>query len=169
MIQTVVSRIFWFVLLTLLQALVCNHIHILGYATPLPYIYFLLILPGNTPRWLYILLGFALGLLIDASCNTPGVAAAATTAGGLLTPWLLHLFAPKDYDENTPLLPSVHTMEWGAFLRFATTVTVLHCLLFFSLEAFNLFHLPDVLINTLGSSALTILFIAAFELIRNEK
>ena len=79
------SRIFWFLLLVFLQVVVFNHVHILGYATPLPYIYALLILPSNTPRWLYLVAGFLLGLSIDTCTNTPGMAAAATTATDIVS------------------------------------------------------------------------------------
>lgn len=86
MLQTIISRLGWFVFLFLLQVLVFNHVHIFGYATPMPYIYFLLILPSDTPRWLYVLLGFVLGLLIDLFTNTPGMAAGSMTLSGLLVP-----------------------------------------------------------------------------------
>ena len=48
----------WFVMLIALQVLVFNHIHIAGYATPLPYVYFLLILPSDTPRSALLMWGF---------------------------------------------------------------------------------------------------------------
>lgn len=169
MLQTVFSNTLWFIALVLLQALVFNHIHILGYATPMPYIYFLLILPSNTPKWLYVALGFVTGVLIDMFGNTPGIAAATLTAVGLATPWFLRLYAPKDYDENDALRPGSRSMEWPAFLRYATTASLLHCLLFFTIEAFSFFDPLSLLINIAASTALTTLFIAAMELIRNEK
>ena len=53
MFQTILSRIGWFLLLLLLQVLVFNHIHIMGYATPVPYVYFLLNLPTDRHFWKY--------------------------------------------------------------------------------------------------------------------
>ena len=41
---------FFAVVLTLLQVLVFNHIHIFGYATPMPFVYLVLMLHSNTPR-----------------------------------------------------------------------------------------------------------------------
>ncbi|MBR4968192.1 MAG: rod shape-determining protein MreD, partial [Bacteroidaceae bacterium] len=76
MIQTILSRIGWFLLLVALQVFVFNHIHVLGYATPMPYVFFLLILPNDLPRWLFVALGFLLGLIIDVFADTPGVASA---------------------------------------------------------------------------------------------
>jgi len=169
MLQTVFSRLCWFIILLLLQVLVFNHIHILGYATPMPYLYFLLILPSNTPRWLYIALGFVMGVLLDLFSNTPGIAAASLTAVGLATPRFLRLYGPKDYDEKDALLPGARSMEWPSFLRYTGTAALLHCLLFFTIEAFSFFDARSLLINIAASAALTTLFIAAMELIRNEK
>lgn len=169
MFQTILSRIFWILLLTFLQVVIFNHVHILGYATPLPYIYALIILPSNTPRWLYILIGFCLGLCIDTFTNTPGIAAAATTASGLVVPWLLVAFGPKDLGDDDTLRPNHHTMKWGPFLRYAFCAVTLQCTLFFTIEAFSFFAPLDLLFNILGSIVLTMIFIVILELIRNER
>lgn len=166
MFQTILSRIGWFLLLLLLQVLVFNHIHIMGYATPMPYVYFLLILPSNTPRWLYILLGFLLGVLIDIFGNTPGMAAATMTAIGLITPLLFNLFGPRDRDKDDNILPSMRTMERWPFVRYLLTAVFLQCLIFFSIESFSFFNWTFLLINIAGSTVLTTLFCIALELIR---
>lgn len=51
-------RLGWFVFLVLLQVLVLNHVHILGYATPMLYIYYILILNAETPRKSLLLQAF---------------------------------------------------------------------------------------------------------------
>ena len=165
MLHTFLSRVAWFFVLLLLQVTLFNHIHILGYATPLCYVYFLLILPANTPRWAYITLGFVLGLLVDVFTNTPGMAAASLCAVGLVTPLLLNAFAPKDKDDEV-LLPSVVTMEWGGFMRYAFVATLLHCALFFSIETFSFSYWRMLLIRIFSSTALTFIMILAFESIR---
>lgn len=165
MLHTVLSHLGWFVLLTVLQVLVFNHIHIFGYATPLPYIYALLILPSATPRWLYITAGFLTGLIVDLFTNTPGMAASAGSLTGLLAPLWLRFFRPTDNDEEH-FSPSVRTMEWSGFLKYTFFAVFFHCLSFFLLESFTLFHLQKLLLNIAGSTLLTTLIIAAFEAIR---
>lgn len=165
MFQTFISRIGWFVALWLLQVLVFNHVHIFGYATPMPYVYLLLIFPGDTPRWVYVLTGFLMGLLIDLFASTPGMAAASMTLAGLLAPLSMNLFAPTDREDEA-FLPSRKTMKWGGFLRFALCTSFVHCLCFFLLEAFSFFDTEVLLINIAGSTLLTTVFIAALELIR---
>ena len=63
-------RLGWFVFLVLLQVLVLNHVHILGYATPMLYIYYILILNAETPRKSLLLQAFFIGLCIDIFSNT---------------------------------------------------------------------------------------------------
>ena len=109
------SRVGWFISLLLLQALVFNHVHILGFATPMPYVYFLLIMPSNTLRWLYVLLGFVLGLCVDIFTNTPGMAAGALCLLGLINPLLLKVFSPSD--NNDSFEPSHKTMVSSALLQ----------------------------------------------------
>lgn len=166
MFQTIISRIGWFISLVLLQALVFNHVHIFGYATPMPYVYFLLILPSDTPRWLYVVLGFALGLCIDILTTTPGIAAGTTCLLGLLAPLYLRIFSPSD--NNDAFIPSKRSMEWNSFSKYIFLSVLTYCIVFFLLEAFSFFDWQILLINIVGSTLLTTLFVVAMELIRNK-
>ena len=96
MFNVILPRILWILGLILAQTLVFNHIHLMGYATPMPYVYALIMLPHGTSRWIYVVLGFALGLVVDTLSNTVGAAAGALTLVGLVTPLLLRAFAPDD-------------------------------------------------------------------------
>ena len=64
MFHSSLARSLWFIVLVIAQALVFNHIHLFGYATPMPYVFVLLILRHGTPRWVYVLTGFVTGLCI---------------------------------------------------------------------------------------------------------
>lgn len=168
MLQTFLSRLGWFVLLFFLQVLIFNHINIMGYAMPMPYVYFLLLLSSETPRWAYIALGFVLGLAVDLFTDTPGMAAASLCACGLVAPLLLAKFAPSDKDTDE-LRPSAVTMKWSGFLGYAFCLTLLHCILYFTIEAFSLRDWQTLLINIGASTVLTFLLIIAFELLRVRK
>ena len=166
--QTILSRITWFVVLFLLQVLVFNHVHIFGFATPMPYVYFLILLPSDTPHWLYVAVGFAMGLAIDLFTNTPGMAAGSLCLTGLLTPWLVAINSPKEHDDDNAIVPSRRTLEWGGFLRLTVIAALVHCAAFFTLEAFSFFDWHVLLINIAGSTLLTTLFIVAMELVRGK-
>lgn len=165
MIQTFLSRAGWFLLLLLLQVLVLNHIHIAGYATPMPYVYFLLLLPSDTPRWVYIILGFVLGLLVDVFTDTPGMASASMCFTALIVPPLLQVFSPAD-NEDEAFLPSVRSMGWWKFLLLVVLAALVNTSLFFLMEIFSFYNWMSLLISIGGSTALTILFVIAIELIR---
>ena len=165
MFQIFLSRLGWFLVLLLLQGLVFSHVHIFGYATPMPYVYFLLILPLATPRWLYVLSGFLMGLCVDLFTNTPGVGAGSTCLAGFLAPFLLRIFSPGDIDDDA-FEPSARSMEWSGFMKYAIALVLVHSVAFFMLEAFSLADWQTLLINMGGSTLLTTLLVAAMERIR---
>ena len=81
-----------FAVLCLAQAFVFNRIHLFGCATPLIYIYMIIKLERNYPKWGILLWSFALGVTVDALSNTPGVAAASLTLIGAVQPYFMELF-----------------------------------------------------------------------------
>ncbi len=166
MFNVILPRVLWIIGLILAHTLVFNHIHLMGYATPMPYVYALIILPHGTARWIYVVLGFCIGIVIDTLSNTVGAAAAALTLVGLLTPLLLRTFAPDDKLEEE-FIPSIKTMQWGGFLKLAVVVTLIHTLVFFLLETFSLFDALEILIKVGSSTALTVIFMMTFEKLRN--
>ena len=166
MFNVILPRVLWIIGLILAHTLVFNHIHLMGYATPMPYVYALIILPHGTARWIYVVLGFCIGIVIDTLSNTVGAAAAALTLVGLLTPLFLRTFAPDDKLEEE-FTPSIKTMQWGGFLKFAVVVTLIHTLVFFLLETFSLFDAIEILIKVGSSTALTVIFMMTFEKLRN--
>lgn len=163
--MTNINRTLWFALLLLLQVLVFNHIHIMGYATPMPFFYLLLILHSETPRWVYVAIAFALGITVDILSNTIGECAATTTFIGLITPNVLNVFAPADRGDDG-FSPSARSMKWSGFIYYALILTVIFCAIFFILECFSFLHLVDLLIHIGSSSLLTLLLICAIERVR---
>ncbi len=153
-------------LLVLMQALVFNHIHLFDYAMPLPYVYFLLLLPTDTPRWAYLLLGFFLGLAVDLFSSTPGMTSASMCFTALLMPTFISLFAPSDLADEA-FVPSLRTMEWTAYLRLATSVVLVNTFAYFFIEAFTFEAWEIMLLGAGGSSVLTLLFVFAMDYISN--
>ena len=166
MFNVILPRVLRIIGLVLAHTLVFNHIHLMGYATPMPYVYALIILPHGTARWIYVVLGFCIGIVVDILSNTVGAAAAALTLVGLVTPLLLRTFTPDDKLEEE-FTPSIKTMQWGGFLKFAVVVTLIHTLVFFLLETFSLFDALEILIKVGSSTALTVIFMMTFEKLRN--
>ena len=78
-----------FFFLVFFQVLILNNIQLGGYINPYFYIYFILLLPFETPRWLLLILSFLLGLTIDVFVNTPGVNAAACVLMAFARPFVI--------------------------------------------------------------------------------
>lgn len=155
----------WFLLILALQVLMFDHIHILGHATPFVAVYFVLLFPGDASRSGILLWSFALGLIADTFTNTPGIATIALVTTAMVQPWLLKVNSSIEDDDDVPV-PSAKVMGWGAYVIYVTVGTVLCEVLLNVLEAFSFFNWADMMLNTAGSSLLTILIIVAIERIR---
>ena len=153
-----------FVTLCLAQALVFNHIRLFDCATPLLYVYFAIIFPRNYPRWANLLWCFFLGLSIDMFSNTPGMAAASLTLIGMLQPYILELFIPRDAMENQKA--SAESLGHTKFLTMTAILVFIYCLIYFSLEAFSFFNWMQWLLNIGGSTLLSVALIMALETAR---
>lgn len=157
-------RALTFVALCLAQVLVFNHIHLFGLATVLVYVYFVVMLPRNYPRWAGLLWSFCLGLTVDLFANTPGMAAGSLTLVAFVQPYLLELFLPREAPEN--LRTSLATLGLGKFLTLTSLLVFLQCLLFFTLESFGFFNWLHWLLSIVGSTVLTVLIVMTLESVR---
>ena len=165
MVITFLFRTLWLVALVVTQMMVFNHIHLMGYATPLPFVYLLLLFPLGTSRWSILLWGFVCGLLTDIVSVTPGVGAASMTLTAFVQPVLLQLMAPKDAVED--MQAGYDTMGFWGYLRFALVITILFALAYFLLLSFNFYHLVDLAIAFASSWALTLVLCLVIEALRS--
>ncbi len=166
MLITFLSRLLWLLVLIALQMLVFNHIHLLGYATALPYVYLLMLMPKDTPRWQLLLWGFAGGLAADVVSLTPGVGAGAMTVTAMAQPSLLRLFEPKDAPAD--LEPSLADMGVAPYMRYAAAMVLLFCTAYFALLAFSFFHLRDLALSLVSTFALTLAVCLSLEALRKQ-
>lgn len=157
-------RLAVFFSLILVQGLVFGRIHLYGVATPLFYVYFAIILPRNYPRWASLLWCFLLGLGVDIFSNTPGVAAASMTVIGMVQPWMLELFVPRDAADD--LKSSASTLGNGKFATFSFFLVLIYCLLFYTLETFSFFDWQHWLLCVVSSTLLTYILVITQESIR---
>ena len=155
-----------FAVLCVAQALVFNRIHLFGCATPLIYIYMIMKLERNYPKWGTLLWSFALGLTVDMLSNTPGVAAASLTLVGAVQPYFMELFVQRDAPDN--LTPSMNSLGYGKFSFFASVLTLLYCVVFFTLEAFNFFNVVQWIAQILGSTLITLVMLLTIESVRKK-
>lgn len=167
MILVFCARLLWMLSLLALQVLIFNHVHLLGYGTPLVYTYFLFLFPLGASRNGVLLWSFALGLAVDVFSDTPGVAAASMTLVALVQPPLLRMMVPQDAVED--VVQSYRTMGAWAYVRYVVLLSLLYHLVFFLLEYFSFFNGLDLLYSFAGSWLLTLSICLAFEGLRVSK
>lgn len=151
------QNIIRFILLILVQVLVLNNIQFLGFINPYIYILFILSLPVRLPRWVSLLLAFALGLIIDIFSNTPGMHAFASVMVAFFRNNIINLFITID-EGNNPT-PSYYTFSVGTYVKYVVFMVLIHHTTLFFLEAFSFVHFWLMLAKIILSSLVTILII----------
>ncbi len=164
MLVTQLIRLLQMLGLVALQVLVMNHVHLLGYATPLIYVALLLYFPLNTSRVEILLWSFALGLTIDIFTNTPGIASSAMTLTGMIRQPLLEAMTGKEAPGN--MIPNYRSMGWWTYARFILILVLVHHITYFALENFSFFNPVDLGISCASSTLLSLLVIYTLEMFR---
>lgn len=162
----VIRHLLTFIILCLAQVLVLNHVNLLGCATPLLYIYFIMLFRRDFPKWAVLLWSFLIGLCVDVFSNTPGVAAASATLLGLLQPYLLNLFAPRDSTDD--IMPSMSSLGTAKYVYYTVICVLVFNITFFTIESFSFFNWLQWAKNIGGSTALTIILILVIENVRKK-
>lgn len=144
--------------------MVLNHIELFGCATPFLYVYFIMLFRRGFPRWAVLLWSFFLGIFIDMFSNTPGVAASSATFIGLLQPYLLNLFAPRDSSDD--MMPTMKSLGVARYVYYTIICVFIFNLLFFTVEMFSFFNWLQWALNLCGSTVLTVVLILVIENVR---
>ena len=155
------KQISLFILLIFLQILLFNKIHLIGYATPLPYIYILLKLPIGMNRNTAMMIAAFVGLILDLFGYTLGLHMLACIVVGFLRYYLLRIFTPRDILSS--LSPSFTTFDKGLFLRYAGIFTFVHHVVLFTTEHFSFVDPLSLVFRITGSFVVTMIFIYALE------
>lgn len=164
MTADLVKRSILFIVFVVVQTVVLGRIHLFGVATPLLYVYFVTMFPRNYPKWAVLLWSFLMGLLVDTSTNTPGLASASLTLIAAVQPYFFELFVPRDSVEN--LEPSLANLGPVKYSYYIVVLVLLYCLVFFSLEMFHFFNLLHWALCVGGSMLVTLVLIFTFEIAR---
>ena len=155
-----------FVVLILVQVLICSHINFLGYINPHIYILFIILYPVKNNRTLFIFLSFLMGLTVDLFLDSGGINAAASVFIAFARPVILKSSFGMVYEHQSMKFNAV---DFGAKLNYITIMTVLHHIILFSLETFSFSRIILVLQKTLFSSIFTIILCVLITIIFGQK
>ena len=112
-----------------------------------------------------MLIGAAVGLVMDVFCNSLGIHTAACILLMFIRPYLLGGIL-NDKDRLNEQI-SLHATGMEAFLKYIVTLVLIHHLTVFMLAAWSLTHIGFVLEETLVSSLITILIIFGYNALRD--
>lgn len=151
-----------FIILILLQVLICNQIAIFNVAVPIIFIYFIIRLPISLDKgWLFTL-SFLMGLCVDIFSDTPGVNSLASTLLAALKHPVYYAYVPKD-DKTTLLIPSISSLGMGVYCKFLVSMIGIYCVLVFSIEYFNFADIKEIAILSASSTLLTFITLLAID------
>ena len=158
MIRELVKYVGMFMFLVLIQVLLLNNIQFSGYVNPFMYVLFILLLPFHTPRYLLLILSFALGMAIDIFGNTPGIHASACTFMGFLRPGVISAITTRESLDVTEQ-PRVKHMGIGWFVKYTFLLVFAHHLFLFFIEAFTFHGFIHTLSRAILSTVFTIILV----------
>ena len=162
MINEVGKNIFRFVLLVFLQLFVLNNIQFSGFVNPYLYVLFIMLLPFEISGWFLLVLGFILGLVIDVASSTIGYHTIATVFMAYFRFHLLKFIAPRDGYEPG-MSPTMQSLGFAWFLKYASILTIAHHFVLFWIESFRFGDLLPATLRALASSIFTILLIFIYQ------
>jgi len=155
-----------FIVLVLIQILILNHITFLGHINPYLYILFIILFPLKNNRILFLFLSFLIGITIDMFSDSGGIHAAACVTIAYIRPLILKFSFGTIYEHQTVKFNSI---DFGAMFNYIAILTVVHHLILFSLEVFNISKIILILQKTLFSSIFTIILCVLATIIFSKK
>jgi hypothetical protein len=172
MIDQINRYVIRFFLVIFFQVLVLNNVQFSGYINPYFYIWYLLVLPFDTPGWVLLLTAFFLGLGIDVfpqgiagNGSTLGTHAAATVLIAFMRPSVLKWINPRDeYESGTYPDSKNYGILW--FVSYALIMIGIHHFVLFFLEDLSLSDFPGTLLRVILSGFFSLIIILLWEGIR---
>lgn len=161
-LKTFFLNIVRFFFLIFFQILILNHLNLGGYINPYFYIFFILLLPFDTPYWLLLISSFVLGLGIDLFTNTLGLNASASVLTAFARPFVISIISSgtESLIGDTPSLKN-QGLKW--FLYYSISLVLIHHFTLFYLEIFRFSEFFQTFARVLLSSTFTILLILISE------
>lgn len=168
MTRLVLTNVFRFLALIVLQVLMLNYVYLGGYVVPFIYILAIMMLPtrvGNIPL---LLIAFVSGGLIDLFCNIPGFHMFSCT----MMAFFRILFGNKMLTRDDPTevvdVPSVHSVPFEVFAVYVLLLALVYSVTYGLLEAFSLGNFGMTAISMVVNAAVTWVLVMLYQLlIRN--
>lgn len=157
-----IKSLSWLIALCMFQVLILNNLAINSYFYPYVYFFILLYLPLGFNRALLLLLGFCIGLLMDNFLNTFGIHAFACTVIAYIKTPIFSTINTKENPKDDELL-SIHLLGQRNFLFFNLSLFLIHHLMVFNLEYFEIGKIIKTLIKSILSGGIALFIIVTLQ------
>ena len=154
MSKTTIQFIILSIVLVLAQVVVFNHICLFNVAVPMVFIYVIIRLPITLAINWVLTVSFFLGLTVDIFSDTYGMNALSCTVLAMLRRPVLRLYVSREEDLTRPE-PSMQSLGTAVYLKYLLTMTLLYCMLIFTIEAFTFFNPLQLLLRIIFSTLLS--------------
>lgn len=151
------------VIVILLQLLLFNNLQMYGLCQPQVYVMLLLMIPITYPHWADMLIGFAVGLMMDVLCNSIGVHTAACVLLMFVRKPLI-AYLVQDHERLNGEINWL-TISREAFMTYTITLVVLHQVAVSMLSAWGFQHFGLTLLQIIISSALSFALILVYNVV----
>ncbi len=159
-----IKQIGRYIVVMLLQVLLLDQLQLWGACHPYVYILCLLMMPITLPHSVSMVIGAAVGLVMDIFCNSLGVHTAACILLMFIRPYLIGVIV-NDKDRLNEQI-SLRAIGMEALIKYVVILVLIHHLTVFLLAAWSWAHIGFVLLETLVSSLITISLIIAYNALR---
>ena len=162
--NSIFRQVLRFILVILLQLIICNKVHLFGFITPALFIYALLLLPVELPKSLQYFIGFLCGFIVDMFTHTLGINAAASVIIMTLRPSVIRTLNGHKSSETTENpIPGFKDFSW--LLSYAILMSLIHQTMVVMLEVSSFHSFLHTLLAILGNTTLTGFLILCIEYI----
>lgn len=153
-----------YIVVMLLQVLLFDQLQLLGVCHPYIYVLCLLMMPITLPHSVDMLIGAAVGIVMDIFCNSLGIHMASCILIMFIRPYLIGAIV-SDKDRLNEQI-SLRSIGMEALIKYVVILVLVHHLTVFTLAAWSWHHIGFVLLETLVSSIITILIIIGYNALK---
>jgi rod shape-determining protein MreD len=158
MTSKVLINIIRFIILVFLQVFILENINLRGYINPYLYVYFILLLPFETPGWLLLMSSFVLGFSIDTFIGTLGIHTASSVLMAFSRPLVIKaIHSRKDFEPG--MKPSISDLGFLWFFTYSLILILIHHLALFYIEVFRVTDFFNTFLRVVISSLFTLLLV----------
>ncbi|MEO1655130.1 MAG: hypothetical protein AAFU64_16400, partial [Bacteroidota bacterium] len=146
--RELVLNIVLFFVYVIIQVFFAKNLELFGLAFCFLYINYILLLPIDMSRMVFLLIAFAMGFLIDLFYDTLGMHAAALVLIAYLRPFVISIVSSKNEIFEISLKET--GLRW--FLSYLSVMIFIHHLLLFLLQQFSFRLIFKTLLKTGAST-----------------